>query len=177
VKKTIIYLFLMFNIFVIVSLFISYLSVYIPPDKLWFPAFFGLAFPFIIAVNLLFIIFWVFIKPRFVFISLFAVLVGWGFINRYVQFSGKSTDESGIKIVSYNVQHFAGKMEEDQRTLRRVLPHGQSQLAANREGRLESLHGNGNASLRTDQELNGLPSVGAPAVRVPARLPPPRFPR
>jgi endonuclease/exonuclease/phosphatase family metal-dependent hydrolase len=49
------------------------------------------------------------------FFSLFAVLLGWGFINRYVQFSGKETDKNGIKIVSYNVQHFAGKKEADQR--------------------------------------------------------------
>jgi endonuclease/exonuclease/phosphatase family metal-dependent hydrolase len=49
------------------------------------------------------------------FFSLVAVLVGWGFINRYVQISGKNTDRYGIKVVTYNVQYFAGKNEADQK--------------------------------------------------------------
>jgi endonuclease/exonuclease/phosphatase family metal-dependent hydrolase len=114
-KKTIIYLFLLLNILVILSLLTSYLAVYIPPDKLWVPALFGLAFPFIVAANILFIVFWTLVKPRFLFFSLVAVLVGWGFINRYVQISGKNTDRYGIKVVTYNVQYFAGKNEADQK--------------------------------------------------------------
>lgn len=107
-KKTVIYLFLFLNIIVIFALLISYLAVYIPPDKLWYPAFFGLAFPFILVANILFIIFWAFFKTRFIFFSLFAVLLGWGFVTRYVQFGGEKTDKDGIKIVSYNVRNFEG---------------------------------------------------------------------
>lgn len=88
---------------------------YVPPDKLWVPSFFGLAFPFIVAANILFVIFWVIIKPRFLFFSLLPLLVGWGFINRYVQFSGRSTDNDGIKVVSYNVHNFAGKKVAEQK--------------------------------------------------------------
>jgi len=108
VKKIVKYLFLLLNILVIISLLISYLSVYIPPDKFWIPSFFGLAFPFFAAANILFIIFWAVVKPRFLFLSLVSVLVGWGFVSRYVQLSGKNTDEDGIKIVSYNVKNFSG---------------------------------------------------------------------
>lgn len=107
-KKTIIYLFLLLNILVIVSLLISYLSVYIPPDKLWFLSFFGLAYPFIVAGNILFVIFWILVKPKYLFLSFISVLIGWGFVNRYVQFSGESANSEGIKVVSYNVQNFYG---------------------------------------------------------------------
>ena len=114
-KKVIKYLFLLLNALAIFSLFISYLAVYIPPDKLWYPSFFGLAFPFFVAANILFIIFWVIIKPKFLFFSLVALLLGWGFINRYVQFSGKSTDKEGIRVVSYNVHNFSGKNVSEQK--------------------------------------------------------------
>ena len=106
---------LLLNILVIVSLLISYLAVVIPPDKLWFPSFFGLAFPFIVAANFLFILFWAFTKPKFLLFSLFTVLAGWGLINRYVQFRGKTTDQDGIKVVSYNVRNFAGIEKSNQK--------------------------------------------------------------
>jgi endonuclease/exonuclease/phosphatase family metal-dependent hydrolase len=99
---------------VVLALLISYLAVYIPPDKFWIPSFFGLAFPFIVAANIVFIIFWGFVKPRFLVVSLVAILLGWGFINRYVQISGKNTGKSGINVVSFNIQNFAGKMLVDQ---------------------------------------------------------------
>ncbi len=114
-KKVLVYLFLFLNLSVILALLISYLSVYIAPDKFWIPSFFGLAFPFIAMANFLFIVFWLFVKPRFVFFSLVPVLLGWGFINRYVQFSGQKTGKSGIKVVSYNVQNFAGRNLEEQK--------------------------------------------------------------
>ena len=114
-KKALIYLFLFLNFLVILALFISYLAIYIPPDKFWIPSFFGLSFPFFVAANILFVILWAIFKPRFILFSLVAVVLGWGLINRYVQFTGKNTDKSGIKIVSYNVQNFAGKNVADQK--------------------------------------------------------------
>ena len=115
VKKVFKYLFLGLNFVVIFILLISYLAVYIPPDKFWIPSFFGLAFPFFVAGNILFIIFWAIVKPRFLFFSLVAVLMGWGFINRYMQISSRNTDMVGIKVVSYNIQNFAGKKMADQK--------------------------------------------------------------
>jgi endonuclease/exonuclease/phosphatase family metal-dependent hydrolase len=122
VKKTIVYFILILNILAITALFISYLAVYIPPDKFWISSFFGLAFPFFVAANILFIVIWAFFKPKFLFFSLVAVLAGWGFINRYVQFSGKNTENEGIKVVSYNVQNFPGnKVTEQKNSANRIL--------------------------------------------------------
>ena len=36
------------------------------------------------------------------------MFLGWGFVNRYVQFKGRNTEDEGIKVVSYNVQNFTG---------------------------------------------------------------------
>jgi len=115
VRKAVKYLFLIINFLVILALLISYLAVFTPPDKFWIVSFFGLAFPFILAGNFIFIIFWAIVKPRFLFFSMIAILVGWGFINRYMQISGRKTDKEGIKVVSYNIQNFAGKKLVDQR--------------------------------------------------------------
>lgn len=114
-KKAIKYLFLLLNILVILALILSYLSVYIPPDKFWIPSFFGLAFPFIVLANIIFIVFWGVVKPRFMLFSLIAITVGLGFINRYVQIGSRKTDKEGIKVVSYNVQNFTGKKIADQK--------------------------------------------------------------
>ena len=105
----------MLNILVVGLQLISYLSVYISPDKFWIPSFFGLAFPYIVAANILYVVFWSFIKPRFLFLSLITIVIGWGFVNRYVQFAGETTENDGIKVVSYNVQSFAGKKVSVQR--------------------------------------------------------------
>lgn len=98
----------MLNIVAVVALFISYLSVLIPPDRYWIPALFGLAYPFLVAANVVFVLFWLLFKPRYSFISIFAVLIGWSMLSRYVQFGAKTTENEGVKVLSYNVQHFTG---------------------------------------------------------------------
>lgn len=40
--------------------------------------------------------------------SLLTIILGMGFVNRYVQLKGRSTDDKGIKVVSYNVANFKG---------------------------------------------------------------------
>lgn len=108
-------IFLLVNFIAVLVLFISYLSVYISPDKFWIPAFFGLAFPFIVVGNILFVMFWLLIKPRYLFLSLFSILIGWGFVSRYVQLSGTKTEATNLKVVSYNVKHFFGDGDKRQR--------------------------------------------------------------
>ncbi len=98
----------MLNLAVVIALFISYLSVLIPPDKYWIPALFGMAFPFLVAANIVFVVFWLLIKPQYSLISIFAILIGWSMISRYVQFGAKTTESEGVKVLSYNVQHFTG---------------------------------------------------------------------
>jgi endonuclease/exonuclease/phosphatase family metal-dependent hydrolase len=114
-KKAIKYLILFLNILAVTALLISYLAVFIPPDKFWVSSFFGLAFPYFVVVNIVFIGFWAFFKSKFLLLSLVTLLVGWGFVNRYVQLSGKNTEKDGTKVVSYNVQNFPGKKETDQK--------------------------------------------------------------
>jgi endonuclease/exonuclease/phosphatase family metal-dependent hydrolase len=103
------------NLFAVFALLISYSSVYIPPDKFWIPAFFGLSYPYIIIVNFLFILFWLFTKPKYSLLSILFILIGFGFLSRYIQISAKNLESGGIKIISYNVRHFEGDQLFDQK--------------------------------------------------------------
>ncbi|WP_321371235.1 endonuclease/exonuclease/phosphatase family protein [uncultured Draconibacterium sp.] len=105
-RKIFLNILLLINILLALALAVSYLSVYIPPDKYWIPSLFGMAYPFLLAGNLIFLVFWILLKPRYSLLSMVLIVIGWGFFNRFMQLKGKSSEEAGIKVVSYNVKHF-----------------------------------------------------------------------
>lgn len=107
-KQFFIYIFLLLNLIAALALVFASVSVYLSPEKIWFAALFGLAYPYLLVTNLIFIIFWVVVKIRYTLISLIVILGGFNLIGNYLQLSGRHTDKEGIKIVSYNVQNFTG---------------------------------------------------------------------
>ena len=60
-----------------ISAVITYLSVYISPATIWIFAFIALAYPFILLLNMLFVIFWLFFRKWLFLISLVCILLGW----------------------------------------------------------------------------------------------------
>lgn len=108
VRKTLLGILIILNVIAAFGLLAAYLSVYIPPDKFWMPAFIGLAYPFLLLANLLFILFWLVVRMRYALLSLLAVFIGIGTFFRFIQFGGKSSESSEIKVLSYNVRHFSG---------------------------------------------------------------------
>ncbi|HAH25165.1 MAG TPA: hypothetical protein DCL77_15645, partial [Prolixibacteraceae bacterium] len=72
---------------------------------------FGMAYPYLLVINLAFIVFWIFIKPKFTLLSLLVILAGYNHIGNYLQFSGKHTFEKGVRITTYNVRYFMGNSE------------------------------------------------------------------
>lgn len=100
-----------FNYIVILGLLLAYLSVYVDPGKVWILAFFGLAYPFLLLANILFVIFWIVKKKRFFIIPLISIFLGWGFISSLVQIPVSSkkksiNTENTFKVLSYNVRLF-----------------------------------------------------------------------
>ena len=114
-KKTFSKIVLTANFFAVIALLISYSAVFIPPDKFWEPSFFGLAYPFIFIANILFAIYWIIIKLKYSFLSIIVILIGLGFLTRYVQIGGKNLETGGIKVISYNVRNFGGYDESNPR--------------------------------------------------------------
>lgn len=120
-KNLLKYILLIFNVLFAIALLISYAALYIPPDKIWIFAIAGLFYPWLLTINLLFCVSWVFVKPRFAIISIIVILSGWNVLSRFIQFDGKETDEPGIKVVSYNVRHFTGAGNNPSRELAELI--------------------------------------------------------
>jgi endonuclease/exonuclease/phosphatase family metal-dependent hydrolase len=102
------YILLFINAIAIGGLIVSYVSLYFPPDKGWLISLAGMAYPWILLGNILLMMFWLFTKPKFILLSLLTILLGFNVASRYFQLSGRTTEDEGIKVVSYNVKHFTG---------------------------------------------------------------------
>lgn len=100
------------NIFAVVSLLLSYLASYSDPSSLWIAPFFGLAYPAILIINVLFVFYWLIRWPRFALISGITILAGWSVILNYIGFRENTaimvpkSSESFIRIMTYNVHNF-----------------------------------------------------------------------
>jgi endonuclease/exonuclease/phosphatase family metal-dependent hydrolase len=108
-RKYIRQIILWLNIIAAGSLIIAYLSNFISPALIWPVAFFGLAYPIILIVNLGFVVLWVWKRSLLVFISLIFLITGITNIGRYIQvnvFHKPIVIHDGIKLLSYNVRAF-----------------------------------------------------------------------
>lgn len=97
------------NILFAVPLLLSYLTTHISPAVFYPVAFLGLAYPFLIAANVIFICFWLIAWKKQVFISLIAILSGWNHLGKFIELNLKPQHqerEKGIKIMSFNVRVF-----------------------------------------------------------------------
>lgn len=98
------------NVLACIALLAAYMASYVNPVTFWPLAFFGLAYPLILAVNMCFLIFWLLSRKRQFILSLVFILVGLKFLGSIfaVNFPS-STDkgpEKGIKVMTYNVKSF-----------------------------------------------------------------------
>lgn len=92
------------------GLLLSYLSPFISPSDFWPVAFFGLAYPFFVILNLLFLIFWLFRWKRRFWIPFIILLAGFSFHRQHFGFrfqSGAPLPEGTIRIMSYNSHSFS----------------------------------------------------------------------
>lgn len=91
----------------LVALLLSYLSPYANPKQFWLFAFFGLAYPYLLIINVLFLIWWIIRWNKLYWLSLVCILMGWMNMKNLFHFGGNSNNEKkGIKVLSYNVRLF-----------------------------------------------------------------------
>ena len=99
------------NVIAVACLLASYIAGYVSPDKLWVLAFFGLAYPIFLIINLIFVLVWLLAWKRFAFISLVTILAGYNNLMAIypVRFPHASVPPyAKIKLVSYNVHSLYG---------------------------------------------------------------------
>ncbi|MFC5285086.1 endonuclease/exonuclease/phosphatase family protein [Pedobacter alpinus] len=101
---------LFFNFAVIIALLLSYCATIINPLTFWYFTLFGLAYPFILLANVLFIIFWAILKRWYFIYSLLFILIGFKPLTRTFGFRLSNTDfvtdSNTLKLMTYNVHNF-----------------------------------------------------------------------
>jgi endonuclease/exonuclease/phosphatase family metal-dependent hydrolase len=91
----------------VLALIISISAKYISPQLFWIIAFFGLAFPYLILINLFFVVYWLSQFRREALLSLILVLLCFFTIRRYVQITfNNSGSNENVKVTSYNCMIF-----------------------------------------------------------------------
>jgi endonuclease/exonuclease/phosphatase family metal-dependent hydrolase len=97
------------NHIAVIALLISYLAPRVSPENFWFIAFFGLAYPILVFINLLFVVYWTIQFKKRALYSVVVIFSGWMILHRFVQFSNTSKSDSSnkmLKVMSYNVKVF-----------------------------------------------------------------------
>jgi endonuclease/exonuclease/phosphatase family metal-dependent hydrolase len=87
----------------------AYAANYINPQYFWPFAFFGLAYPYLFAINLILLIFWIWRRKWTFLISLMTIIAGWSNVGRYVQiriFENQAIESADLKLLSFNVRLF-----------------------------------------------------------------------
>lgn len=119
IGKTLTVIIFIVNIVAIVLLLLAISAWYIPPYKSGIPAYLGLAFPFILVVNIIFLLFWlILLKWKLFLIDLVTILLCWSPILTYFPVHTKTDDipEDCIKMLSYNVRGFNWVTGKEART-------------------------------------------------------------
>jgi endonuclease/exonuclease/phosphatase family metal-dependent hydrolase len=102
-------LFLTLNFLAALMLGVAYVAPYVSPESNWWLAFFGLAYPLLVLLNLFFVVVWAFFNWRWAFLSLGMVLAGFYMIRSHLQYSTRHTfteKEIPVSVMSYNVKNF-----------------------------------------------------------------------
>ncbi len=95
------------NIVLIVALLLAYVSIYINPSITSFPAIFGLAYPYIVAANIIMALVWFIFRKWLALISVFAIAAGFGYMHDFMRFRNHGNEiHHDLKVMSYNVRLF-----------------------------------------------------------------------
>ncbi len=95
------------NVFFALALVMSYLSVNINPKIFALPALFGLAYPYLLLVNIIIVIIWAMMLKYEAFISAVIIAAGFTHFSNYIKLSRPKGDKANtFKVLSYNVRMF-----------------------------------------------------------------------
>lgn len=98
----------MFNIVLAVLTVIGYFLPFLAPKLFPFLSVFSLLLPSLLIINLVFLLYWLILVKRQVWLSFLILLLGFTSINKFYRFSGKNLPEQSndVTLMSYNVRLF-----------------------------------------------------------------------
>jgi len=86
---------------------LSYLATIVSPAIIVLPAYFGLAYPYLLLLNILIVIVWAMFLKFEAFISVVVIVIGINHFSNFINFSKSKGDISdSFKVLSYNVHLF-----------------------------------------------------------------------
>jgi endonuclease/exonuclease/phosphatase family metal-dependent hydrolase len=93
------------NLWVIFFTLLAYITPYVSPETMSFLAFVGLAYPWLLVLNLLFIFIWSVSRMRYWWYSTACILLGFGYLISVfgIHFFKENTSDADLKIVSFNI--------------------------------------------------------------------------
>lgn len=97
---------LILNLGAALALLLAYASVIINPGKIALPAFFGLAYPYLLLLNIIFVLIWAVSIRKEVFISIIVIGLGFNHFNNFIRFRNSETADSDLRLMSYNIRLF-----------------------------------------------------------------------
>ncbi len=90
-----------------ITLLISYLAVHISPGDFALPAYFGLAYPYLLLLNIVIVIIWIMLLRFEALISIVVIAMGINHFLNYINLTSPSEDKKGtFRVMSYNVRLF-----------------------------------------------------------------------
>ncbi len=103
--------FIVLNLLAAIVFLLAVIAPYLNPAQWWPLAFAGLGFAIVLTLLVLFVIFWIVVKPRYVLISIVALLIGWKGVAVFFSFhtSGQfavAKPKTTLRVLSWNVARF-----------------------------------------------------------------------
>ena len=110
------------NLMLLLLTMMAYIAPLVSPRQVWFLQFAGMAYPFLLLFNLLFVVIWLLLKTRYLLFSLFLIIVGWSHVLNFVGFSlsNEKSSPGSIKLLTYNVDNFSNLLTSVQRQRTRI---------------------------------------------------------
>lgn len=119
---------LLFKILLIVNavsafaLLFSYLAVHVSPQVFALPALFGLAYPYLLLINIILVIIWAALLRYEAFISVVVIALGFTHLTNYIRIGKPNGKKEGtFKVMSYNVRLFNSYEKQNSSSEQRVL--------------------------------------------------------
>lgn len=100
----------LFNVLAVVALLCTYTAPYINPETFWIPAILSLGYPYTLAINVFFALYWILRKKKRPFLYILAVLLlGFSMFSKTFAFKTGTkaiNNSQQLKVMSYNVRNF-----------------------------------------------------------------------
>jgi endonuclease/exonuclease/phosphatase family metal-dependent hydrolase len=107
------------NLWVVFFTLLAYAAPFVSPAKVSLFLFFGLAFPWLLLANVIFILIWAASRIRFWWFSTVTLLLGWTHltavfgVNFWENTEGGATTEKTMRVLTYNVADFCTPYHKD----------------------------------------------------------------